>query len=131
MSIFMVLIVESSRIPVDNPETHLELTMIHEAMILEHSGADLALMELSHAVKQTLLMAVLINILVPWGLASGWTPAAVLLSMPAFVLKACILAGIVGVFESYFAKSRLFRLPNMFMLAFFFSFSSILFELLR
>ena len=69
-ALFVVLIIETSRIPVDNPETHLELTMIHEAMILETSGPNLALMELSHAIKNTLLMALLINILLPWGLAT-------------------------------------------------------------
>ncbi|MDD5191380.1 MAG: NADH-quinone oxidoreductase subunit H, partial [Dehalococcoidales bacterium] len=69
-SLFIILIVETARIPVDNPETHLELTMIHEAMILEYTGPNLAMMELSHAVKQTLLMGVLINILIPWGLSS-------------------------------------------------------------
>jgi formate hydrogenlyase subunit 4 len=131
LSLFIILIVETSRIPVDNPETHLELTMIHEAMILEYSGSDLALMELSHAIKQTLLMAVLINILIPWGLASAPSPLSVGVSMVAFTIKGAILSVAVGIFESSFAKSRLFRLPNMFMLAFFFSFSTILFELLR
>ncbi|MDD5122884.1 MAG: NADH-quinone oxidoreductase subunit H, partial [Dehalococcoidales bacterium] len=63
VSLFIILIIETARIPVDNPETHLELTMVHEAMIIEQSGPNLALMEISHAVKQTLYMAVLINLL--------------------------------------------------------------------
>ena len=131
LSLFIVLIVESSRIPVDNPETHLELTMIHEAMLLEYSGPDLAMMEISHAVKQTLLMTVLINVLFPWGLTATPTILSVSISIIAFIAKGVFLATAVGIFESLFAKSRLFRLPNLFMLAFFFSFSTILFELLK
>lgn len=131
LSLFIVLIVETSRVPVDNPETHLELTMIHEAMILEYSGSDLALMEMSHAIKQTLLMAILINVLIPWGLTANPNLWSVSLAMGMFILKGAALAVITGIFESTFAKSRLFRLPNMFMLAFFFSFSTILFELLK
>ena len=131
LSLFIILIVETSRIPVDNPETHLELTMIHEAMLLEYSGPDLAMMEMSHAVKQTLLMAVLINVLFPWGLTASPNVLSVPVSIIAFMAKGVVLAMAVGVFESLFAKSRLFRLPNLFMLAFFFSFSTILFELLK
>ena len=69
-SLFIIIIVESSRVPVDNPETHLELTMVHEAMILEQSGKNLAMMELSSAMKQLLLMGVLVNILVPMGISN-------------------------------------------------------------
>jgi formate hydrogenlyase subunit 4 len=131
LSLFIILIVETSRIPVDNPETHLELTMIHEAMILEYSGSDLALMEMSHSIKQTLLMAVLINILVPFGLTSNPGVLSLLFSALMFIVKASILAVVIGIVEASFAKYRLFRLPNMFMLAFLVSFSTILFELLR
>ncbi len=88
ISLFIVLIVESARVPVDNPETHLELTMIHEAMILEQSGKNLAMMELSSAMKQLLLMGLLINILFPWGLTTNFTVPAILISLAAFVLKA-------------------------------------------
>ncbi len=130
MSLFIIIIVETSRIPVDNPETHLELTMIHEAMLLEYTGPNLAMMELSHAVKQTLLMGILINILVPWGLTTAPNLTAIPLAMVIFTLKGALLAVGVGLFESLLAKSRLFRLPSLFMLAFFFSFSMILFELL-
>ncbi len=131
LSLFIILVVETARIPVDNPETHLELTMIHEAMLLEYSGPDLALMEISSAVKQTLLMAVLINILIPWGLASSLAIVPVVASAIAFTAKAAILSLVIGIFESSIAKSRFFRLPSMSMLAFFFSFSTILFELLK
>ncbi|MDO8637370.1 MAG: NADH-quinone oxidoreductase subunit H [Dehalococcoidia bacterium] len=131
LSLFIILIVETSRIPVDNPETHLELTMVHEAMILELSGSNLALMELSHAIKQTLLMGLLINILMPWGLARE--PGLVNIGVAAamFIMKGVILAIIVGLFESSVAKMRLFRLPALFMQAFFLAFVTILFELLN
>ena len=128
ISIFIVIIVESARVPVDNPETHLELTMIHEAMVLEQSGKNLALMELSSAMKQLLLMAVLINILVPWGLTQDFTVPSILISLGAFVLKAIVLAIIIGLFESSCAKSRLFRLPGLFVVALFLSIITLIIE---
>jgi formate hydrogenlyase subunit 4 len=130
VALFVVLIVETSRIPVDNPETHLELTMVHEAMILEASGPNLALLELSHAVKNTLLMGLLINVLVPWGLSTTLTPLGLLIAMAAFLLKGSLLAVVVGFFESIMAKSRLFNLRTLFILAFSLAFLTIAFELL-
>jgi formate hydrogenlyase subunit 4 len=121
ISLFIILIVETSRIPVDNPETHLELTMIHEGMILEQSGSNLALMELSSAVKLTILMALLINLMVPFGLVTTLTLAGIVVAAVLFILKAGILAIIIGLFESSMAKMRFFRLPNLFAMAFFFS----------
>jgi formate hydrogenlyase subunit 4 len=126
LPLFIVLIVETARVPVDNPETHLELTMVHEAMLLEFSGRDLALMELSAALKQTLLMGILINILVPWGLALQPSVEGVGLGILAFFLKAGALAVVIGLFESSIAKMRLFALPNMFMIGFFLSAITIL-----
>ncbi|MFA4824625.1 MAG: NADH-quinone oxidoreductase subunit H [Methanoregula sp.] len=121
ISLFIILIVETSRIPVDNPETHLELTMIHEGMILEQSGRNLALMELSAAVKMTVLMALLINLIVPFGLATTLTVAGILIAIIVLVVKGSILAGIIGLFESSMAKKRFFQLPSLFAMAFFFS----------
>ena len=117
ISIFIVIIVESARVPVDNPETHLELTMVHEAMILEQSGKNLAMMELSSAMKQLLLMGVLINILVPWGLTADFTVPSILISLGAFLVKAVVFAVVIGLFESSCAKTRLFRLPGLFAIA--------------
>ncbi|MDO8715358.1 MAG: NADH-quinone oxidoreductase subunit H [Dehalococcoidales bacterium] len=130
LSLFIILIVETSRIPVDNPETHLELTMIHEAMLLEYTGPNLALMETSHAIKQTLLLGIIINIVSPWGLATAPSAGGILLATVMFLVKAGIVAVIIGLFESQVAKSRLFRLPGLFILAFFFSFLTVVFELL-
>lgn len=129
-SLFIILIVETARIPVDNPETHLELTMIHEAMTLEQTGPKLALMELSYGVKQTVLMALIINISFPWGLATEPSLSGILFSIISFTVKAAVLAVVIGIFESLLAKIRLFRLPSFLMLALFFSFATIVFELL-
>ncbi len=131
ISLFVILIVETSRIPVDNPETHLELTMIHEAMILEMSGPNLALMEISHAVKQVLLMGLLINIMLPLGLAENVSVAGIAIAMLAFLVKGFVLSIAVGFFESALAKMRLFRLPSLFMQAFFLAFLTILLELFK
>ena len=119
ISLFIMLIVETARIPVDNPETHLELTMIHEAMVLEQSGPNLAMMELSHAIKQTLIMAILINIFFPYGLTTGFTPFSFVISLVSFFIKGIALAIVVGVFESSIAKFRLLRLPSLFVIALF------------
>jgi formate hydrogenlyase subunit 4 len=131
VSLFIILIVETARVPVDNPETHLELTMIHEAMILEQSGPKLAIVELTSGVKQTVLMALLINVTFPWGLSTGTAPASILLAVVMMALKLGVLALTVGLFESLLAKIRFFRLPDFFMIALFLSFITIVFELLR
>ncbi|MFZ2455432.1 MAG: NADH-quinone oxidoreductase subunit H [Candidatus Altiarchaeia archaeon] len=126
--LFIVLIVETARVPVDNPETHLELTMVHEGMILEYTGRDLALMELSNSIKQTLFMAVLINVILPWGLTTELSVPAILFSSSAFLVKGAILAVLMGLFESVTAKMRLFALPGLFALAFFFSILTVCLE---
>ena len=128
ISLFIILVVETSRIPVDNPETHLELTMIHEGMILEQSGKNLALMELSSGIKLTLLMALLINLVVPFGLVTTLTVAAIALAIVLFAVKGIILGIIIGLFESSTAKMRFFRLPSLFAMAFFFSALTIIIE---
>jgi formate hydrogenlyase subunit 4 len=129
-ALFLVLIVETSRIPVDNPETHLELTMVHEAMLLESSGSNLALMELSHAVKNTILMGLLINVLAPWGLAAVLSLKGVLIALPALFIKAAVLSLLVGFFESVMAKSRLFNIRTIFSVVYSLAFLTIVFELL-
>ncbi len=131
ISLFIVLIVETSRIPIDNPETHLELTMVHETMILENSGKDLALIELSHAVKQTLIMGILINVIFPWGISSDMTLFGIVFAMASFLFKGAVLSIVVGLFESSMAKSRLFLIPNFFMIAFFLSILTIFWEVFK
>jgi formate hydrogenlyase subunit 4 len=103
---------------VDNPATHLELTMIHEAMILEYSGPYLALVEWSAAMKQLVLMTLLVNVFFPFGLSSGWSPAGLMLSLAVFVLKLLGLALVVSLVETANAKMRLFRVPELLAVAF-------------
>jgi formate hydrogenlyase subunit 4 len=117
-ALFIVLIAETGRIPVDNPATHLELTMIHEAMILEYSGPYLALIEWSAAMKQLVLMTLLVNVFFPFGLSAGWSPAGLLLSSIIFVSKLLVLAVVVALVETANAKLRLFRVPELLAVAF-------------
>ena len=117
-ALFIVLIAETGRIPVDNPGTHLELTMIHEAMILEYSGPYLALIEWSASMKQLVLMTLLVNVFFPFGLGAGWAPAAVLLSLLFFSAKLLLLASAVALVETANAKMRLFRVPELLAVAF-------------
>ena len=130
VSLFILIIVETGRVPVDNPETHLELTMIHEGMLLDTSGRNLALFELSHAVKQTLMMALLINMLIPFGIIQEVSAVGLAIAAVLFLMKGTALSVLLGIVESLFAKMRFFRVPNLFMLAFFFSALTILSEVM-
>jgi formate hydrogenlyase subunit 4 len=116
-ALFIVLIAETGRIPVDNPATHLELTMIHEAMILEYSGPYLALIEWSAAMKQLVLMTLLVNVFFPFGLSATWS-AATLVSLVLFGVKLLLLAAAVALVETTNAKMRLFRVPELLAVAF-------------
>src|SRR5947209_11044989 len=95
VAFLMVLLAENARIPIDNPVTHLELTMIHEAMLLEYSGRYLALVEWGASIKQLVLMTLLANIFFPIGLAAKTTPATFGLGLLFFVAKLVVLAGAV------------------------------------
>jgi len=126
----IIFLTESARIPVDNPETHLELTMIHEAMILEQSGKNLALIEISSAIKQLLFMGIIINIFFPLGITMSTTAIAIIIAIVAFILKSVLFAVGIGALESYVAKVRFFRLPNLYAVSFFFSFVTIMLEVI-
>jgi len=117
-AMFIVLLAETGRIPVDNPATHLELTMIHEAMLLEYSGRYLALIEWGASIKQLVLMTLLANIFFPIGLASETTPAAFALGALYLAAKLLVLAGAVVLVETCNAKLRLFRVPDLLSAAF-------------
>ena len=113
-ALFIVLLAETGRIPVDNPATHLELTMIHEAMLLEYSGRYLALMEWGASIKQLVLMTLLVNVFFPVGLAGPQASAAALgLSLLAYLAKLFVLSAAVVVVETTNAKLRLFRVPDL------------------
>jgi formate hydrogenlyase subunit 4 len=111
-ALIFVVLAESGRIPVDNPATHLELTMLHEAMVLEYSGPSLALIEWAHALKLTMLASLLIALFAPWGIAWNTGLAALVIALGVYVLK--LLATIVGiaVLESTVAKLRMYVVPE-------------------
>jgi formate hydrogenlyase subunit 4 len=117
-ALFIVLIAETGRIPVDNPATHLELTMIHEAMILEYSGPWLALIEWGAAVKQLILMTLLINVFYPFGLSLDWNAASLAIGAGSYLLKLAILSVLIVLVETTNAKMRLFRVPELLAVAF-------------
>ena len=113
VAFFIVALAETGRLPVDNPGTHLELTMIHEAMILEYSGRHLALIEWAAGMKLFLFLALLSNLFFPWGVAQIVEPLPVAVSFGALALKVGGLAVSVSVLETSVAKLRLFRVPDL------------------
>jgi formate hydrogenlyase subunit 4 len=121
VALFIATLAETGRLPVDNPATHLELTMIHEAMVLEYSGRYLALIEWAAMVKLLIFFALLGNLFVPWGVmpvvpvVSG---GALLVALGSFLLKLLVLAATVAVFETRIAKLRLFRVPELLSVSF-------------
>jgi formate hydrogenlyase subunit 4 len=113
ISLVMVAIAENARIPVDNPATHLELTMVHEAMILEYSGRHLALLEAASMVKLLLYLSLIAAIFVPWGMDIGDPDArAIAVGLASYSVKLGIGAVLLGVFETSIAKMRVFRLAE-------------------
>jgi formate hydrogenlyase subunit 4 len=109
----MVAIAENARIPVDNPATHLELTMVHEAMILEYSGRHLALIEAASYLKLLLYLSVIVCVFFPYGVAvSGQGLAAYLAGLGVYVLKLAAGGFLLAVFETAIAKMRVFRVPD-------------------
>jgi formate hydrogenlyase subunit 4 len=111
--LFLVLIAETGRIPVDNPATHLELTMIHEAMVLEYAGPDLALVEWASALKELLYITLLIDLFMPFGIATTVAAAPLALSVAAWAVKVFVFCVAITLVESTNAKLRLFRVPEL------------------
>jgi formate hydrogenlyase subunit 4 len=109
----IVAIAETGRVPVDNPATHLELTMIHEAMVLEYSGRYLALIEWAAALKLVVFLSLIANVFAPWGIATTLTPAAMGIGLVVYIVKIAGLAVLIGILESMIAKLRLFRVPEL------------------
>ncbi len=113
VALVMVAIVETGRLPVDNPATHLELTMVHEAMVLEYSARHLALIDLAHALKLLLYVSLIACIFIPFGIASsGDRPGPLLFGVAAYFGKLALAAALLAVFETTIAKMRVFRVPN-------------------
>lgn len=112
VALALVAIAETGRIPVDNPTTHLELTMIHEAMVLEYSGPSLALIELASALKLTAISALLINLFMPWGMAVTASPYALGIALAAFVIKMLAVIAVIALVECSVAKLRMYLVPD-------------------
>lgn len=114
VALAIVIVAETGRLPVDNPATHLELTMVHEAMVLEYAGPRLALVEWASGMRLTVLLALLANLFLPWGIAGAApTVLQVLAAVAAIVAKVAILAALLATFEVFIAKLRLFRVPEL------------------
>ena len=113
IALVMVAVAENGRIPVDNPATHLELTMVHEAMVLEYSGRHLAMIELAASMKLLLYLSLLACLFVPWGLAAapGSVPAYAA-GLAGYAGKLAMAAILLAVFETIVAKMRVFRVPE-------------------
>jgi formate hydrogenlyase subunit 4 len=113
IALIMVAIAENSRIPVDNPATHLELTMVHEAMVLEYSGRHLALIDLSSELKLLLYVSLIACLFMPWGIAAPHAGLSVLLiGVAAYAAKLAVSGFLLAVFETSIAKMRVFRVPE-------------------
>ncbi len=113
ISLIMVAIAENARIPVDNPATHLELTMVHEAMVLEYSGRHLALIDLSASLKLLLYISLIACIFVPWGLAPpGAGLQAIAIGIAAYAAKLTAGGFLLAIFETAIAKMRVFRVSE-------------------
>ncbi|MDD5035620.1 MAG: NADH-quinone oxidoreductase subunit H [Methylococcaceae bacterium] len=110
--LLLVAVAETGRIPVDNPATHLELTMIHEAMILEYSGRHLAFIEWASQIRLMLYGVLIANIFLPWGIAHDFSPQEMGYGFLAIMAKLLVLGIILPVCETLFAKMRLFRVPE-------------------
>jgi formate hydrogenlyase subunit 4 len=117
-ALFIVTLAETGRLPVDNPATHLELTMIHEAMVLEYSGRYLALIEWAAALKLLVFFSLLANLFVPWGVTASLGVGGLLLACVIYGAKLAVLAAVVAVFETRVAKLRLFRVPELLSVSF-------------
>jgi len=113
IAFFIILLVETGRLPFDNPSTHLELTMIHEATVLEYSGKSLALIEWSQAIKQIILLVLFVNIFIPWGIAENFSVTGIILGIFFIIVKIITLSMFIAFIETRVAKWRLFRIPDL------------------
>ncbi|MEY9956675.1 formate hydrogenlyase subunit 4 [Streptacidiphilus sp. MAP5-52] len=113
VALAVVTLAEAGRLPVDNPSTHLELTMVHEAMVLEYAGPDLALIELGAQLRLTVLLGLLATLAVPWGIATTTSWPALLLALVLLTIKVTALGAGLAAAEVSWAKVRLFRVPEL------------------
>jgi len=119
IAMLMVAIVENGRIPVDNPGTHLEVTMIHEAMLLEYSGRHLALIEWATQIKLVLFATLIFDLFFPWGISNTVTVSALLIALSLWLFKVIMFFVLLVIMETGLAKMRLFEVPQFLSTAFF------------
>jgi formate hydrogenlyase subunit 4 len=112
IALVMVAIAENARIPVDNPATHLELTMVHEAMILEYSGRHLAMIEFAAFLKLLLYVSLVSCVFLPWGVAATAGPVSLVLGLVTYLGKLAACGILLALFETAIAKMRVFRVPD-------------------
>ena len=112
VALVMVAIAENGRVPIDNPATHLELTMVHEAMVLEYSGRHLAMVEFAGSLRLLLYMSLIACLFAPWGLTTGSDPAGYLPAIALYLAKLAVGAVLLALFETSIAKMRVFRVPQ-------------------
>lgn len=125
-ALFVLIIAETGRLPVDNPDTHLELTMIHEGMLLEYSGRLLGLMLWATSIKQLLFISLFVNLFLPWGIATTADISSLLVGGLVYILKIGLVAVGLGVVEMLTPKMRLFRLPQFMLTPFLVAFLGII-----
>jgi len=118
LAFFILLLAENARMPVDNPETHLELTMVHEAMILDLSGKKLAFVELASAIKLVLFLTIFVNGFIPYGISTGLSISAMLYAVGIYIIKIIVCLIAIAFLETSMAKYRLFKIPELLMFAF-------------
>jgi formate hydrogenlyase subunit 4 len=118
LALAMVAVAESGRIPVDNPATHLELTMLHEAMLLEYSGRYLALIEWASQIRLMVYAVLIVDFFFPWGIAIEFTAEALAIGAVAVTAKLMLLGVVLVAWETVLAKMRLFRVPQFLGFAF-------------
>jgi formate hydrogenlyase subunit 4 len=111
-ALVMVGLAETGRMPVDNPTTHLELTMIHEGMVLEYSGPSLALIECANAIKLNIMIAMLVVLFLPWGISTQDSWVSLALALLFYALKVGVCAILLSVVESAVAKLRMYLVPD-------------------
>jgi len=117
IAFFIIMMAETGKLPFDNPSTHLELTMIHEATVLEYSGKSLALMEWSHAIKQMILFTLFVDIFLPWNFAEQISLVGISFGIILFIVKISALASFTAFIETRVAKWRLFRVSDLIAMA--------------
>ena len=113
VALALVTVAETGRLPVGNPATHLELTMVHEAMILEYAGPDLALIEIASSMRLAVFLGLLVTLFVPWGIATSAAPLALAAGAAAFAAKVAAGGAALAAAEVFMAKLRLFRVPEL------------------